>query len=164
MRYTSVLSLLTSVVYSSSSLPRGDIQANNVLGGSYQIMSGLGTYLTLDNNGLVTSNNVAAGDSQVWFVTTDDGGNAFIANKNGPVLTAIASRTQVHAGPFSPGNLAQAWIMTAADSGAYHIKSNEYDQLLDVESSNTTNGTPVLIWPDNGGTSNQKWFFNPVKA
>ena len=88
----------------------------------------------------------------------------------------------MHAGPFSPGNLAQAWIMTAADSGAYQyayyspldytvyfaklnsIKSNEYDQLLDVESSNTTNGTPVLIWPDNGGTSNQKWFFNPVRA
>ncbi|MFH8623990.1 RICIN domain-containing protein [Streptomyces vietnamensis] len=45
---------------------------------------------------------------------------------------------------------------TPALSGTYKIVSANSGQLLDASGGQTTDGTPVIQWPDNGGT-NQQW-------
>ncbi|KAF2799224.1 carbohydrate-binding module family 13 protein [Melanomma pulvis-pyrius CBS 109.77] len=137
--------------------------------GYYNIANSLGPLLTLNTNTNVTGNGtVSLPQSQVWAVT-ELAGNYLIPNNGaGAALQGFGSKFLNEGGHLvegvavAPGNAAQLWTFTAVVTDVYNIVNVGSQLYLDIQQSNTTDGTPVITYPYNGGFKNQQWSLKAV--
>ena len=143
--------------------------------GIYRIQSALNSFKFVDVNGGSKANgtNVQIWDknysnAQKWYVTYMSNGYYKITSLVDlqKVLDVDFKGTTngTNVSIFSDTNsINQQWIIKDVGNGYYNIISNCNNLYLDVENSNISNGSNILLWQGNGGKNQQFKFIRADK-
>ncbi|MCY9508636.1 RICIN domain-containing protein [Paenibacillus larvae] len=134
--------------------------------GEYQIKSSLdqNVIAELASDEYVKASKNYGLDKQKWKFTYDSSRQAYIikSSDKSQVFTWDSQHSKKIMGYYDQGNKDQYWKIERTEDGFYKFR-NYYDSkvVLDLQNSNTSSGTSLQGWEDNG-TNAQKWLITPV--